>query len=590
MPRVLSCLLALFCATTATASLPDGKELSGRLIDLARLDRATLHEIGRSAGDQKLRLLEIAPREEGRGGGPAILVLANVEGDLPLVSLAATELAAEILAAPAGATAGTVRWYVLPAASPDGLDRFFTRPHAAGGFNATAVDEDADGLEGEDPPDDLDGDGLITWMLIEDATGSWALTEDGLPIKGDPARDLPGRYRREIEGADQDDDGLFNEDPPGGVDVSRNFPHQFAPWTDRGGRWPGDQSESRAILEFCFSHPDIALILVLGRDNSLYEIPEPAPPLDPAKPVVVPGRLARQLGLQSGASYQLGAVLDLASERGARANLTPVRVRAMLHLDPITAPQQGDLGWWTALADDYRTFLVDHGLDAPRLDPPAPGPGSPTAWAYFQYGVPAVAVDLWTLPAPVDTAAADTAAAVSPVPDRELILLKERTEANGHAGWRPWTPVTLPDGTKALVGGPEPGATTTPAAYAAETRARALVPFLMELPGWLPHLTVEPLRVEARGAGVHEVTAVVGNAGRVPYPTDMGAVNRRPAPITVTLTGGDPLQDPLRRVVPQLPAGGAVTLRWLVRTGEPDKLAVTAAAPSLGAITVKGGE
>jgi len=43
-------------------------------------------------------------------------------------------------------------------------------------------------------------------------------------------------------------------------------------------------------------------------------------------------------------------------------------------------------------------------------------------------------------------------------------------------------------------------------------------------------------------------------------------------------------------VVPQLPAGGAVTLRWLVRTDKPDKLAVTATAPALGTITAKGGE
>ena len=168
--------------------------------------------------------------------------------------------------------------------------------------------------------------------------------------------------------------------------------------------------------------------------------------------------------------------------------------------------------------------------------------------------------------------------------------LKQRTEESGHAGWRPWTAVTLPDGQRALVGGPVPGAMRTPAAYSATPRARSLVPFCLELAGWLPRLALDPPAITDRGGGVMEVSAVVRNLGRLPYPTAMGEVNQRPGPVVVTLDGGEPLQGDGKRVVPQVAAGGAVTLRWLVRADDPDDLTITATAPALGTVITRGGE
>jgi len=590
--RHLLLALLLLAVPATSQDWPDGKELSGRLLDLARLDRATVVELGRSAGGQKLRLLEIAPATDPANAGPAVLVLANLEGDLPLCSLTAIELAAEVLAAPDDDPAAAVRWYVLPLANPDGLDRWFDRPRAPGGHNRSPVDEDADGLEGEDPPDDLDGDGLITWMLVEDPAGAWALTDAGLPVQADPARGTVGMYRREVEGIDQDGDGRFNEDPPGGVDPSRNFPHDFEPWRT-GGRWPGDQPESRAILEFAFAHSDIALVLVLGRANNLWTVPTPQADLPADKPVKPTWRLARTLGLEADAEYPLQAVLDAADERGR--GLTPAAVRARLSLDPITRPLADDLSWWGALSDRYHAFQRDRGLDAPRLQPPAHWRGHAATWAYFQYGVPAVALDLWSLPLPADSVATDTTnvtpmeVPAGPQPDPVLARLKQRYEQDQHPGWRPWTAVTLPDGTPALVGGPEPGARYTPAAYAAPVRSRSFLPFIMDLPSWLPRLDLAPLQLNDRGRGLVEVTAVVRNTGRLPYPTAMGEVNQRPAPVVVTLAGGDPLHADARRTVTVLPAGGAATVRWLVRTDRPERLAVTATAPSLGTVTRTGG-
>jgi hypothetical protein len=347
------------------------------------------------------------------------------------------------------------------------------------------------------------------------------------------------------------------------------------------------------VLEWCLAHPDIALVVVLGEANNLWTVPMASPPLDPGALVAVPWRLAHALGLEAGAEYPIQTVLDAAAEHGARANLSAARVRSLLHLEPLTAPPAGDLGWWRALADRYRAVLAEHGHDATRLAPPEPGPGSPASWAYFQYGAPTVALDCWTLPDAPDTAATDTTAVAPPAgpqPDRAHVLLKERTEASGHDGWRAWTEVELDGGQRALVGGPVPGAQTTPADYAATPRARDLLPFLLELPAWLPELTVDDLMIDDRGGGVLAVRATVRNPGRLPYPTDMGAVNRRPAPVTVILEGGQPLQDPPRRVVPQLPAGGAVTLTWLVRDARPGDLRVTASAPSLGTVTATGGQ
>jgi len=578
-------------ASLATAqSWPDGKELSGRLMDLARLDRARLVELGRSAGDQKLRLLEIAPEQPRGGGDPAVLVLANLEGDLPLASLSAVELAAEVLAAAPDHPASSVRWYVLPMANPDGLDRFFQRPRAPGGHNDTSRDDDTDGLEGEDPPDDLDGDGLITWMLVDDPGGAWNLNDEGLPVTADPARSPEAvRYRRELEGHDDDGDGRYNEDPPGGVDVAGNFPHEFQAWGDRG-LWPGDQPESRAVLEFAHSHPDIALVLVLGVDNNLWTVPEPNPPLDPALPVMPGRRLARTLGLEADTEYPLQTVLDAAGARGSYGPLSPAAVRARLHLDPVTRPLDDDLGWWRALSEGYRAFLGRHGLDAPRLEPTPPRRGSAANWAYFQFGVPTVACDLWSLPVPVDTTATDSLAVTAVAePEPWLRHLQHRAEHDRHGGWRSWTEVTLDDGRRALVGGPEPGARHTPAAYAANARARALLPFWLDLAGWLPRLNVAFDGIIDRGAGVYEVTVLVRNDGRLPYPTAMGAVNRRPGPVVVELAGGEPFTLDRRRTVDTLPAGGGITLTWLVRADDAGRLSVTASAPSLGSAMAQGG-
>ena len=85
--------------------------------------------------------------------------------------------------------------------------------------------------------------------------------------KADPSKGETGQYRLYSEGTDNDNDGFYNEDGTGGTNVGINFPHGFKYWTADGGTWPGSAAESRAILEFVYSHPEIALAVTYGSSN-----------------------------------------------------------------------------------------------------------------------------------------------------------------------------------------------------------------------------------------------------------------------------------------------------------------------------------
>jgi hypothetical protein len=583
IPVLLLLVLATSLAAAAGPDYPDGRELTARLMALARDDRAELLEIGASAGKQKLRVLAIAPAG-GRADAGAVLVVANPGGTTPLASLAAVVLAEAVLSTTTG-PAAEVRWYILPLANPDGFDRYVDRPRAEDGRNLTPVDDDHDGAEGEDPPDDLDGDGLITIMLLADPLGTWLIDPvSGIAREAIAARGESGLYVKAREGRDDDGDGRYNEDGRGGVVLDRNLPHRFLPWTADGGRWPADQPESRALLEFAFAHPEVAQVLVLGASNTLLLVPAPEPaPLAGSQAVRVPPRVAEALQLDPAQMYPVDDVL--AAARQARLpDYTPERVRGLLSLGPRETPQAADLVWWREASSRYAADLAARGLGNPRLPTPPPPPGSVTEWAYYQFGAVSFAVDLWS--PPCKPATPDSAAAAAPdTTGRDQLALRDFAAAHDGLGWRPWREVVLTDGRRAFTGGPAPYARTTPPFALVDSLLAAQVPLLLDLARWRPVLSGVEVSVEARGADAWQVTAFPRNDGPVPYPTAQGALCRRPAPLVLTLAGAEPLDGAARRTVNVLPAHGTAPVRWLVRGKPGAPVTITAAAPALGTVT-----
>lgn len=78
-----------------------------------------------------------------------------------------------------------------------------------------------------------------------------------------------GIYLSATEGIDNDGDGRLNEDGIGGLDLHRNYPENWRPSTEKTGRgytqggsggYPLSETETRAVVEFLLTHPNISVV------------------------------------------------------------------------------------------------------------------------------------------------------------------------------------------------------------------------------------------------------------------------------------------------------------------------------------------
>jgi hypothetical protein len=165
--------------------------------------------------------------------------------------------------------------YLKPQNNRDGSNLYL---HTAQANRSTVRphDSDRDGLIDEDPPEDLDGDGVIYQIRYRPGPDE---EEDANRILDD--RDPTGRLLRRApdgegewivisEGIDNDGDGSYNEDGIGGLDLHRNYPENWRPepGQDRTGRgytqfgagaFPLSESETRATVMWVLTHPNISV-------------------------------------------------------------------------------------------------------------------------------------------------------------------------------------------------------------------------------------------------------------------------------------------------------------------------------------------
>ncbi|HQG62984.1 MAG TPA: M14 family metallopeptidase [Bacteroidales bacterium] len=160
--------------------------------------------------------------------------------------------------------------YIRPINNPDGHNLYMNTAQS----NRSTVrphDNDRDGLLDEDPPDDIDSNGVILTMRWKDTIkGNFII--DPADLTGRIMKRVPageGLYLTASEGIDNDGDGIINEDGFGGLDLHRNYPENWRPEAEATGRgftqggageYALSETETRAVVAFLMTHPNIYIV------------------------------------------------------------------------------------------------------------------------------------------------------------------------------------------------------------------------------------------------------------------------------------------------------------------------------------------
>lgn len=367
--------------------------------------KVKLHKIAVSPGGKDVYLVEIGTEvNESEKTKPAVLLAANLDGLRPIGSEGAIFLAEKILKTEDLISKRT--WYIIPLGNPDAAGRYFDKIKLENPGNNSPVNNDLDENTDEDDFNDLNGDGFITVMRKVDPDGNMIMVseEPRLMRKADPKEGESGVYKIYTEGLDDDNDGNYNEDGKGGVNVYYNFPHLFKHFDTGTGLYPGSAPESHGILDFVFKHPEIAMIVSFGETNFCYNAPQGGRKgeVDLNK-IKIPERYAKAFGVDKDKTYTMQEIIDLLEPMVPPGmEITESMVASFLGLGAVVNPLSEDVEMYNKFSKDYKKYLEEKGAKQERFDPEKAKDGSFELWAYYHFGVPVFSMDLWSVNKPVE--------------------------------------------------------------------------------------------------------------------------------------------------------------------------------------------
>jgi murein tripeptide amidase MpaA len=247
----------------------DNEALAARLAWLceSRPKLAELRSLGRSHEGRDIPLVVLTNKETGPDGDkPAFWVDANIHATEVTASAAALLLVKRLLD-DHGRDPKVTRlldeqaFYIVPRLNPDGAALALAkRPRfLRSGTRPYPFQDRDDGLHDED----MDGDGRILQMRIEDPAGDWRVSEEDprVMVKRRPDEEGGKYYRLFTEGRVEGYDGHIVKAARTleGLDFNRNFPGSWRPeGQQRGaGDYPGSEPEIRAVIDFLAKHPNV---------------------------------------------------------------------------------------------------------------------------------------------------------------------------------------------------------------------------------------------------------------------------------------------------------------------------------------------
>ncbi len=639
--------LSAFGAIRLSAAAADGyvahAQLSAAIDALATAHgrAVTVTTIGTSREGRAIHAIRVArPGTDDADRRPALLVVAGLDGDHLLGGAVALELAARLAAAadaaegaegalPAGRT-----FYIVPRANPDAAERFFADVKDGRRRTVRPDDADRDGAIDEDPPNDLNGDGLITMMRVRDPKKADLMPDPAEPrLTVAPDRDEGERceFVSYVEGTDDDNDGQYNEDVVGGVDLNMNFMHGYQEHGDGAGPHQVSEPESLALLEYVLAHQNITVVLAYGRADNLTKTPDGkgsypagAPRNIDAKDVgvykTIGERFREITGLEKVQADDTEGAFHawVYAQFGVPAFTTPLWARpepkkaddekgepsakgadaAGGGAEPAPAPPGagggltpsgiGDISKETI--DELRAYAEAQGMQVSDEMVTQLSPEQVEGFAR-QAGVEIRRVAA-TQAAPTETKAAGGAEAErdkKPRDAEEAAWLKYSDDDRGGAGFVAWRKIQHSQLGEVEVGGWAPYFKINPPPDAIDGIAGKQVEFVLDLAGRFPAVQAAAPQVRRLAPGLYEVQMALVNDGYLPTGTAMAVRNRRARPTVVRLSVGPEQVVTGQRVSKfwSIPgSGGRQELRWIVRAADGSDLGITVFSEKLGEFSV----
>ena len=512
----------------AQSDYPNPSQVTQRLQKIANDNRniASLESIAKTAGGKDIHVLRLGTGDV--DNKPGIAIVGGVEGFHLLGTEMALRMAEELVSSKRSSLDKTT-FYIFPSMSPDAAEQYFASLKYERRGNARNTDIDRDGRLSEDPYEDLNGDGLITIMRVEDPTG------DMKPHPADPRvmvlanreKGEKGSYRIFSEGRDNDKDGQFNEDGAGGINFNMNWSYKYPAFQPGAGEFAVSENETRAIADYLYDRWNIFAVFTFGPANNLS----------------APWRFNRPQA--------------------------SVRV--------ITSPLENDQKLNALVSDVYNSTVSQKGQPSNQGTD-----GDFFQWAYFHYGKLSFGTPGWWAPSMPDDKD-------NPNTDKnpEVNFLRW-AEANNVDAFVNWTPIEHPDfpGKKVEVGGIKPFVMYNPPISMIGDVVAEHANFLEKLADMSPTLSFVNEKVEALGNNVYRISIDLKNNSILPTHTDLG--NRagwlKRLRIESGLSSGQKyLSGRGVTLVNSIDGDGSTRLEWLVQ-GK-GNVTLKAGAPHTGFIT-----
>lgn len=242
---------------------------------------ASLEALARSEAGREIWLLTLGnPQGTDRSERPALLLVANLEGN-HLIGSSTALFTAEHLLTNYGQDEEITRLldeqtvYILPRVNPDGAELYWTNPAYELPFKPHASAPELGGLSIREIGADLNGDGIVTLMRVRDPQGTLMADPDDerLLKEADRARAERGVFRTWIEGIDPDNLEAYLPHGSDGVNLNRNFPHEYLFYQPHVGPHQVSEVETRALADFMFERTNIAAVLTFSPYDNLRSPP-----------------------------------------------------------------------------------------------------------------------------------------------------------------------------------------------------------------------------------------------------------------------------------------------------------------------------